>query len=417
MKPTYHSRMSNKKDERDIDEILASIDRMIAGKDLKTSTTRERQGLVEQVARDSEDALNLSSTAEQTGDTASRLQPFEPLDDDSSTTTNAEAHEKQITKTQTEETGKTASETKHQEPRPRIVLTEEFLEPSAQESLPLWAAQAHTTQDKPEDASVEDKSVGATRKTTDKSTAKNTEKDTSDEPFTFGETPVVSSQHANKPATDKTKEDEVGEAVSDERVGDNPTSDKGDMTEEPETGEPLKESSEHRAEATKSSEDDKKSEFDAVFDAIAADDAITFDISEAMNEDTVYDIEVLDKELVEAFVSDVAQDAEEEAEPVKDQAGDMGSTHTETEAESEMPEVEEELESAPVEVETDKQHAPQHVSQEELVFLNPDELDPLIEAVSDEVRIKINQHLQQILPELISDALLEHLANQPKQDH
>ena len=71
----------------------------------------------------------------------------------------------------------------------------------------------------------------------------------------------------------------------------------------------------------------------------------------------------------------------------------------------------------PVEVETDKQHEPQHVSQEELVFLNPDELDPLIEAVSDEVRIKINQHLQQILPELISDALLEHLANQPKQDH
>ena len=413
MKPTYHSRMSNKKDERDIDEILASIDRMIAGKDLKTSTTRERQDLVEQAARDSEDALNLSSTAEQTGDTASRLQPFEPLDDDSSATTNAEAHEKQATKTQTEETGKKASKTERQEPRPRIVLTEEFLEPSAQESLPLWAAQTHTTQDEPEDASVEDKSVEATRKTTDKSTAENTEKDTSDESFTFGETPVVSSLHTNEPDTDKTKEDEVDEAVSDKRVDDNPTSDKGDMTEEPETGEPLKESSEHKAETTKSSEDDKKSEFDAVFDAIAADDTITFDISEAMNEDTVYDIEVLDKELVEAFVSDVAQDAEEEAEPVKEQADDKGSTHTETEAEGEMPEVEEEPESTLVEVETDKQH----VSQEELVFLNPDELDPLIEAVSDEVRIKINQHLQQILPELISDALLEHLANPSDKQH
>ncbi len=397
--------MSSKKDERDIDEILASIDDMLAGKDEKTSVTQERKEVVEQAARESEDALGLSSTAEQAAGTASKLQPFEPLDDNPNTAESAKADEEQATETETDKTevdetgedkaeiddaAKETNEDDEQAPRPRIVLTEEFLEPSAQESLPLWAAQASTTQDEPEEVSIENESVEATHETSDKgalevieeanetdkmnhsptievealeegSSEPKVEGETQEEPFTFGETPIISSQHKDEADASKTEEEH-----------------------------PAQESTEHEVETDGNIKDNKKGEFDAVFDVIASDDTITFDISEAMNEDTVYDIEVLDKELVEAFVHDAIQDTDEvEAKKVE---------YTKT-------------------VETEMENETQNALQEELVSLNPDELDPLIEAVSDEVRIKINQHLQQILPELISDALLEHLANQSdKQD-
>ncbi len=429
--------MSSKKDERDIDEILASINEMLAEKDGSFSETDERKENIEQAARESEGTLGLSSSADKNTDTPSKLQPFEPLD-------------------------------KPSEPRQRIVLTEEYLEPSAQESLPLWAAQTSSSQDEPEPKNEPESTSNETTadietpESDDMVEALNPDDELSE---SIGDLDDLDLPELNDVAEEQIPE---SEAIPLETV---------ETKEEPTEPDTLKEEAEDKEAKTEPAKEEtntKTDEFDAVFDAIAADDTITFDINEAMEEDTVYDIQVLDNELVEAFVRDVVHEDEAfdkdldnasseqniETSPEDSNIDELDieeTSHDETNPselddssvtdmnaqESSLETIEEntveniEEGQAEAEVVTDADETANEVEGEisedtvteqvtkvveqqnsdELISLNPDELDPLIEAVSDEVRIKINQHLQQILPELISDALLEHLANQSdKQD-
>lgn len=453
--------MSDKKDERDIDEILASIDAMLTGKDGFSGETDERKENVEQAARESEDALGLSSSADENTDTHSKLQPFEPLDEPLNEALD-EPEKPASAEDDVEQTEESSQEkTDASEPRQRIVLTEEYLEPSAQESLPLWAAQTPSSQDESESAPDE----------TANETAKDKQVDDIETPQSDDLVEALN------------QGDELAESIGD--LDDLDLPDLNDIAEEQipgnkaiptetavadeEPAEPdaLKEEAENTEAEEKT--DNKTAEFDAVFAAIAHDDTITFDIGEAMDEDTVYDIQVLDNELVEAFVQDVVQENEaldrgldnesneqntevffeasniddpniEETSHAKTNAPetnepsvedmdaqessfeaieentaenvDEGQTEAEVVADADETTDVVENEVAEDTVTEQVTEAVEQQNSDEFISLNPDELDPLIEAVSDEVRIKINQHLQQILPELISEALLEHLANQ-----
>jgi len=173
--------MSENKDERDIDEILASIDAMLAQKDDSPVVTDERKEVVENAARSSEDTLGLSSTNDGSPkDSSSKLHAFEPFDEsmlDTSSTESDNTTEAQTAQEEAETTDDSkieepstenveewdiehtanaemdATTDADEEPRQRILLTEDFLEPSAQESLPLWAAQASDVQEDETDAS------------------------------------------------------------------------------------------------------------------------------------------------------------------------------------------------------------------------------------------------------------------------
>ena len=490
--------MSDKKDERDIDEILASIDAMLAEKDDDADSPSKRRETVEKAAQSSEDVLGLSSSAEET-QTSSKLQPFESLDDTSDKEpddASDESSDEEANKTNdTEETDDENA------PRQRIVLTEEYLEPSAQESLPLWAAQASTAQDEPNNEATESaenvvntegtepaepQDEALNNKTTDdqNNTAEESESisetdnmddvlgnlddfdipdfnvpdetiseenqafedNAADQTFFFEETPTPENSAKDLEAgeTEAAIEEEledIAEATDADEKEENVEIQADETNRDDEIS--VDDHHEEQAVEDESSDDNDNTndEFDAVFDAIANDDTITFDISEAMSEDTVYDIEVLDKELVEAFVQDVVHEhdtdnIDEIAETKADDESDFNDMDIETSTNEEVNEdtndeaddsSEQTLEDDVVDIDEDKAiddaedeaeplaahiqtSVQEAVEQDDTITLNPDELDPIIEAISDDVRIKINQHLQQILPELISDALLEHLA-------
>lgn len=444
--------MSEKKDERDIDEILASLDAMLAESQASSSTTDTRKEVVDQATRDSEDQLAITSSADDNETPTSTLQPFEPLDEGGN------------------DDSKTSPETDIQEeadvedaPRPRIMLTEENLEPAAQESLPLWAEHGQTNNDEPEDIAQEEH-VDATTIEPETSTASEDdaiegvsgENESDNEGLADELSDLSELDDINLP---EISENDDSSTLSDESENisetDEETNNIEDVVAAEYEHEPantaeanVEQSSEAADFEAKDSDNDAKSdakidEFDAVFDAIANDDTITFDISEAMDEDTLYDIQVLDNELVEAFVQNVVHEHDEEQPEkeeleeteVKEESADatndvlniedQAATDEETsnhdveadvfsdEALKETPLEDDaiggEVEPLAAHIETSVQDA---IEQDETITLNPDELDPIIEAISDDVRIKINQHLQQILPELISEALLEHLANQ-----
>ncbi|MDX8381770.1 MAG: hypothetical protein R8M14_06620 [Ghiorsea sp.] len=455
--------MSEKKDERDIDEILASIDKMLAEKDGFTRETDERKENVEIAARNSEEALNLSSSAKENIQPNAKLQPFDALDEIES---NKKEDVPVSPESETENKPNTTVETEavvESEPRQRIVLTEENLEPSAQESLPLWAAQSNHAQT-PSDETTEDK---------------NNMDESGQQDLVEKVAADVAIDEGNSEASEDSAENTTAEETADIQDDHN----ENDSVEEDD------EDDENTLENT-------KDEFEDVFNAIAADDTITFDINEAMDEDTVYDIQVLDKELVEAFVHDVVEEDDifqktathqdiqssenETSEAENNEAFEMPNEpeneepllhHDFSLAADEIPEDEsdgvfdtivadentsedvsddidveniepafEEALETELESETPQEHlseddfiaeddarenqtdenqdsefikdsVAQAIDYDEAIYINPDELDPIIELISDEVRIKINHHLQQILPELISDALLEHLAS------
>ncbi len=397
--------MSDKgKDERDIDEILASIDEMLAQKDDFSPEISDRKVSAQQAALDSEEKLGLSSSIEK----------IQPLEQTSSTPESSE-HKDIPTPTDTSDTNNDVihldvNQSEEQAgalPRHRILLTEELLEPSAQESLPLWAAQLNPTNDD-HGSGGEALSPDNTRDNIDNL-----------DDFEFPDLDHAADEH-NQAEPVKQNEETDTEQIEDTSINDTSATAPNDISFEID-------SAEIKAAEINIGED----EFTAVFDAIARDDTITFDVSEAIDDDTVYDIQILDhSELVEAMVHDVLK--QKEPEMVSDQVADVQKDEVtsennfnddpeiETESSATIPEdlesTQETTDLTAAEDKIEESHPANTTEQNNLedntVSLNPDELDTLIEAISDEVRIKLNHHLQQILPEVVSEALQEHLATQ-----
>jgi len=546
--------MSEKKDERDIDEILASIDKMLAEKDGFTRETDERKENVEIAARNSEEALNLSSSAKENIQPNAKLQPFDALDEiESNKKEDVPVSPEPATENKPDITVETEAVVEN-EPRQRIVLTEENLEPSAQESLPLWAAQSNHAQTPSDETSEPENDIiesdqgdlvenvvadgandegnsEASEDSAENTTAEVTAdiQDDHDENDSV-EDDIESGADENNDGWENIKliepdaEDDIDPDIDSilNDAEDTPDSDNIDEQsiepnlEEPNLDEPENDAAEttnhepyEEDEPDENTLENTKDEFEDVFNAIAADDTITFDINEAMDEDTVYDIQVLDKELVEAFVHDVVEEDDifqeaathQDIQSSENETSEAEVTHQEefendvafemqNEPESEEPLLHHDFSLAAVEIpkdesdgvfdtiisdentsddaadtnsidtsetdfiddievenieeglesETLQEHlseddsieededrenniaqkqdseliedsVAQAIDNDEAIYINPDELDPIIELISDEVRIKINHHLQQILPELISDALLEHLAS------
>jgi len=456
--------MSENKDERDIDEILASLDAMLAESQATSSTTDTRKEVVDQAARDSEDQLAITSSADSNETSTSTLQSFEPLDEggdnDSKTSSEADIQEEADVEA---------------EPRPRIILTEENLEPAAQESLPLWAEHGQTNNDETENTSQEKAVDTTTEPKTSIASEDITIEDVNVEDKSDNES--LADELGDLSELDDINLPEISEHDDSSTLFDEPknTSKADEETNNLEDvvaaehapvniAEANSEQSSETAnfEAKNSDNDAESDEFDAVFDAIANDDTITFDISEAMDEDTLYDIQVLDNELVEAFVQNVVHEHDEEQtekeEPEATEVKEESADETNDDATQRNDELniedqaamDEEASNHDIEadvssdetieddvIDSEVNHAiadnnaaheteplaehiqnsvQEAVEQDDLITLNPDELDPIIEAISDDVRIKVNQHLQQILPELISDALLEHLTA-PRDDN
>ncbi|MCF6208554.1 MAG: hypothetical protein L3J61_04115 [Ghiorsea sp.] len=218
-------------------------------------------------------------------------------------------------------------------PRHRILLTEELLEPSAQEALPLWVEQAVPEEEttEAEHAPNEDKATEA---------------------------------QAIEPEKVEEEQTAVSETEADTLKNN---------SEKPSDTEPTSEAKEH-IENT-----------DAVADT-TKDDASIFDLEEGIGLDTVYKLETITSgadddldnhtELVEVMMEEVLQDDEEQPQ------------NSEDEPEKAI----------------------------EKVFLSDDEMQNMVQAVSADVAQQINDHLQTWLPGLISIAIKNHIKDLNNKD-
>lgn len=131
-------------------------------------------------------------------------------------------------------------------------------------------------------------------------------------------------------------------------------------------------------------------DFEAVFDAIANDDTITFDISEIVDEDTVYDIETItEQELVEAMLSDIVADP---AHDVSDTEAPVFSELDATVAAAKAAEA-----AAKIEEETI------------LPYLSEAEVAKISTLVAEEISQNIAAHIDAVLPDLIQAAIAAHI--------
>jgi len=115
-----------KKIERDIDDVLASIDEMLAKKEPHTAAENEKKTLIQQAAGNSASTLRLSSnppTTEKDNQDTSHTGSHDEETDDTDTDDIEEEDKEQVT-------------SQH-----RILLTEALLAPTKQETLPLWVEQ------------------------------------------------------------------------------------------------------------------------------------------------------------------------------------------------------------------------------------------------------------------------------------
>jgi len=161
-------------DDRDIDEILASIDEMLSQQTPLSEDDNARKASVEAGIQASKAKLSLSSSPKASELNDTEIDDFLSLgmDDDATQHTapaeappqkerpasndehpETEAHNPEPTVHEDKPETTTQNEVAHEEavPRQRILLTEELLEPSAQEALPLWVEQDEPSQAKPSD--------------------------------------------------------------------------------------------------------------------------------------------------------------------------------------------------------------------------------------------------------------------------
>ena len=175
--------MSDKRaDERNIDEILASIDEMLSQKIPDIQIPDNRKVPIYQSALESQTTLGLSSSHEANGEehhTPETTAPksFAPIshmdtnDDITEPSEDFDDETEQNAETETDDESEFYadddfdSEFEDEDPivedhsvvthRHRILLTEALLEPSAQEALPLWVEQDDSTDDNGDEVSEE----------------------------------------------------------------------------------------------------------------------------------------------------------------------------------------------------------------------------------------------------------------------
>ncbi len=287
-------------DERDIDEILASIDEMLSQKKPYGIKSDARKASVEEGIKASKAKLSLSSSNQEQAalddvdidefltlgmdDVASAREDASPSHQDYDAPVDGSAASSEPEHTPQAESNEEAEGNDEEVvPRQRILLTEDLLEPSAQEALPLWVAQ-----------------------------------------------------------DENTEQDSVSQA--------------DDAHDEPSHAEQTQDS--NASEAKVHTNDDAEQ--------------AAFDVEEALSTDTVYKLE-----------------------PINDTTGE----HSEL--------LEPMMQEVLAQHEDNKPQEPQTEAPKAL--LSPDELDDLVQAVSDDVSKQVNDHLQTWLPRLISIAIKKHL--------
>jgi hypothetical protein len=237
-------------------------------------------------------------------------------------------------------------------PRHRILLTEELLEPSAQEALPLWIEQASDDKETTEENSTIGKHKTATQQ---ESKADKLEADTKEtetlETVESKEEETKPEQHVSNAdvPTNKSEAESASPAVAD------------------------------KVNAETNAFGDEASD-------LPKDDATVFDLDEDIGVDTVYKLETLiapseddldnHTELVEVMMEEVLQEDNEQPQDLEEQ----------------------------------------ETTETEKVFLSDDELQEMVQAVSEDVSQQINDHLQTWLPGLISIAIKNHMKDLNNKD-
>ncbi|MDX8388171.1 MAG: hypothetical protein R8M46_06510, partial [Ghiorsea sp.] len=266
-------------------------------------------------------------------------------------------------------------------PRHRILLTEALLEPSAQEALPLWIEQ---------DGNGVNSNV-ETEEITSETNEEPTPEDTLSEPesdvgkYVFANDDVSDTYHeASEDEIDESEltltsseaesiESESLESQLNQSDSEPETNDKGDSSA-------IDDSNKDSNTGQESDNIDQKVE--SIFEEIASDDSVTFDVSEDLGIDTVYKLEAVEPveeventELVEAMMVDILgeRDAEQAEEDNAEQDTDTTSEPSQTPS------------------------------------LDDERIESLVDAVSNDIANQLQDQFQMALRNLVRDSIHKHL--------
>ncbi len=243
-------------------------------------------------------------------------------------------------------------------PRHRILLTEELLEPSAQEALPLWIEQTSNEAETTEEDN-----------TADKHQANALQASKADEPETDATETETLETEESKAEEEHIKSDTKADHAPQQHVS---NADKGNSEN---TTPVLADDTYIKTNISGNEASD-----------LLRGDAMVFDLDEDIGIDTVYKLETLiapseddldnHTELVEVMMEEVLQEDNEQPQDLEEQ----------------------------VTAETEK------------IFLSDDELQDMVQAVSADVAQQINDHLHTWLPGLISIGIKNHMKDLNNKD-
>ncbi|MDQ7001397.1 MAG: hypothetical protein Q9N02_01750 [Ghiorsea sp.] len=254
-------------------------------------------------------------------------------------------------------------------PRHRILLTEELLEPSAKEALPLWIEQAES----------ESSTANAHASTNDKCT-----------PLQEVASPSIESVQTKVSPTEASPPTSQTTLIADKpekAANPEPKTETSSVSSKPLQRSQSEQEAQNIASHDVSSEEHKeKSSLDA-----SQGQRDTEETSNKTNDDTIFDLD-----------EDIGMDTVYKLETLPVRLSDDLDDHTEL-VEVMMEKVLQQNDEQPQDTEVE------HESESEKVFLSDDELQHMAQAVSADVSQQINDHLQTWLPGLISIAIKNHL--------
>lgn len=254
-------------------------------------------------------------------------------------------------------------------PRHRILLTEELLEPSAQEALPLWIEQAES----------EPLAAKTHTPTNDKRT-----------PLQEAESSAIESLQTNASPTEASPPTSQTTLIADKPekiVNPEPEAETSSVSSRP-----LQHSQSEQALQNTASHDVFSDDHEEKSPVVASQDQQdTEETSNETKDDTIFDLD-----------EDIGMDTVYKLETLPVRLDDDLDDHTEL-VEVMMEEVLQQNDEQPQDTEVE------HESESEKVFLSDDELQHMVQAVSADVAQQINDHLQTWLPGLISIAIKNHL--------
>ncbi|MDQ6977821.1 MAG: hypothetical protein Q9M75_06890, partial [Ghiorsea sp.] len=250
-----------------------------------------------------------------------------------------------------------------------ILLTEELLEPSAKEALPLWIEQAES----------ESSTTNAHASTDDKCT-----------PLQEVASPSIESVQTKPSPTEASRPTSQTTIIADKpekAANPEPKTETSSVSSKPLQRSQSEQEAQNIASHDVSSEEHKeKSSLDA-----SQGQRDTEETSNKTNDDTIFDLD-----------EDIGMDTVYKLETLPVRLSDDLDDHTEL-VEVMMEKVLQQNDEQPQDTEVE------HESESEKVFLSDDELQHMAQAVSADVSKQINDHLQTWLPGLISIAIKNHL--------